>query len=508
MSMNKVVRILFWLSLLSSIFFASWFALHNTLYFHTDIARDFLLMEDIVVNHKPALIGPRSGGIPGVFHGPAWIYLNLPIFFMSGGNPVATAWFWVFLIVVSVVIVFYTAKRFTNTTVAMGSAAIYALTIAEAAPNLFNPFGAVMLSSVFLFFFMRYIQKQETKDLLILLFTLGMIIQFQMAWGVPILILSTLPILYFIFKKKKIFQITSFGILAIPLSSYFLFDLRHQFLQIRAVLSYIMGSSPDKPKTRLLELLVARGKGMILSLPEFFSHYSLIVSIMLLSFFLFALILFFFKKSKKKPQVVFWFLYFYIGFWIITLLFKGTMWSYYYWPFLPLISIVVGILIGELSKKYSAVIFAIILLLLIGSNIQTISKQDKKFFKQNTGLWNYYFGQAAAVYQNAEEDFGWFVYTADQYGYSTKYAMSYAQQLYPNKGYKFQKLPLTYLIIYPSTNKYTNEQWWKKNQIKINRISTATSKSLGGSYIEKYYLTTDEATISADPTLIQDLIFR
>ena len=35
------------------------YALRGNLYFHTDIARDFLLMEDIWNTKKPTLIGPK-----------------------------------------------------------------------------------------------------------------------------------------------------------------------------------------------------------------------------------------------------------------------------------------------------------------------------------------------------------------------------------------------------------------------------------------------------------------
>ncbi len=92
--------------ILISTFFASWFAVNGDIIFHTDIARDFLLMEDVVKNKPITLIGPRSGGIPGVFHGPLWTYLNLPSFIIGGGNPAIVSWFWVILYLINLLIVY------------------------------------------------------------------------------------------------------------------------------------------------------------------------------------------------------------------------------------------------------------------------------------------------------------------------------------------------------------------------------------------------------------------
>jgi hypothetical protein len=55
--------------ILINVFLSAWYVINGDIVFHTDIARDFLVLQDIVETHKPTLIGPRSGGISGVFHG-------------------------------------------------------------------------------------------------------------------------------------------------------------------------------------------------------------------------------------------------------------------------------------------------------------------------------------------------------------------------------------------------------------------------------------------------------
>src|SRR3989338_3294329 len=97
--------------ILFNIILASRWILDGNIFFHTDIARDFLLLEDLADNKNLTLIGPRSGAIPGLFHGPLWLYLNLSAFFLGGRNPVVVGWFWVLLYILSIGITYYVGKR-------------------------------------------------------------------------------------------------------------------------------------------------------------------------------------------------------------------------------------------------------------------------------------------------------------------------------------------------------------------------------------------------------------
>lgn len=508
--MNRIVTALFWIAIITSLLLASWFAFHNTLHFHTDIARDFMLMEDMVVSKKLTFIGPRSGGIPGVFHGPAWLYLNLPIFILSKGNPVATAWFWVGLTGISISVIYFVTKKLCDTRTAFGATALYAFVVAESASNFINPFGATLLSPFSVYFLLQYRKTKKIRDLILALFTLGITIQFQMAWGMPILLLSLPLIFYEIARNKKIYHLLSFGILSLPLSTFILFDLRHQFLQLNSVIRYIMGTGPDNPHILLFPYLLSRAQGLLFSMFSFLTQENRALNSIFLFIFFILVMQFIRGKHKKNGTILSYILYFYGGFWIISLLFKGTMWAYYYWPFLPLFCIAISLLITTVLKKQTLFLFIILFFIITTLNIAKLSKQTNTTFTQSSGYWNFYRNQAESIYKDAKgRKFGWYVYSADQYGYSSKYAMHYMQKRYPQtKGYAFQKKQLTYLVIFPSTNKYTSEGWWKENQIKINKKPIDITKYRGGSYTEKYLLTPEDQSIPSDPNLIQDLLFR
>lgn len=120
--------------------------------FHTDIARDFALMDEIITTKKPTLIGPRAGGIPGVFHGPLWLYLNLPVFILSNGNPIVVGYFWIFLVILAVFLLFISTKKIFNKKIAILGALLYSTIISRHIPSLFNSFGALIFTPLFFCF--------------------------------------------------------------------------------------------------------------------------------------------------------------------------------------------------------------------------------------------------------------------------------------------------------------------------------------------------------------------
>jgi hypothetical protein len=146
-------------------------------------------------------------------------------------------------------------------------------------------------------------------------------IQFQIAFGLPILILSFIDNVLITIKDKKISRFLAYLILIIPLSSYILFELRHNFIEIRA-LSNLTKISPS------------------------FNLFAKIKSIPI--WFWLSLILVLIKKKNLALNL---FLFFYIGFWLITLFFNITVMDYYYLPFLPIL-VIISIFIFSKFNKY------------------------------------------------------------------------------------------------------------------------------------------------------------
>lgn len=489
-----------------SIVVASWHVVHGTLDFHTDIARDFLLFEDIYFGHHITLLGPRSGGISGVFHGPLWLYLSIPAYAIGNGNPVVVAWFWVLLYIFSIGLVYYVVQKLSEESTAYIASAIYAVSTANAVHSMFNPFGAVILAPVFFLLLYRYLTNGGFQTLSLLIFTLGIMIQFQMAFAGPMLVLSAPLIFYAIYKRRSYKDIVAYGFLVIPLSTFIVFDLRHDFLQTRAVISYLSGGeNAVRIKESYSQFVATRlTTGMLYeSIAQVVGY----VGITVLATWA-IIVLGYIKASGKQRDVYHLFLYLFIGFWIITLPYKGTMWGYYTWPFVGLTAGMIALALQSTPRYLQILFFA--LFLTTQAHERIIPIMEKSFADGDTSGWKFYEKAAEHVYKDATSPFGYYIYTTDQYGYTTRYAMNYLARKYPEKNaYAFAKREETYLMIDdPGDHKYTNHKGWREYDVKI--IDKPVSKTqLSKTYwIEKYSLTKEDQAIESNPNLIQNLIFR
>jgi len=509
-TMSKIMRLIIFGLIGINIFFASWYILHGDLLFHTDIARDFLLLEDIVKNKPITLIGPHCGGIPGVFHGPLWLYLNLPAYLLGKADPVYVGWFWFILYILLSVITYKTADKLFDKNVGLVSVLLISLLSANSVRNLFNPFGALILSPIFLLIFSRYVKKQQLADLVISLFILGLIIQFQIAFGVPILFLTTIYLAVFLYKKKKLKHFLAYFILLIPLSTYILFELKHNFLQIQSVIKFVSSKKElagDKP---FLVFIVERLKGALVTGWKLLPIENWWLSLPVTFFLLYSFSKIYKNKRLPSRNVLLLFLYFYGGFWALTFLFRGVIWDYYYWPFLPLAAIFLSSTFKFVNKKIFYIVLVYILVINYLYQINMI-KKSRVEIGPDGGAWQFNLRMAKEIFIDAKKDFGFYIYTPDLFGYPARYTLNYAQSLFKNKrAFPFEKKATTYLLIAlpPDDKPYLNGDWWRSNQVKIIKRPEKIFKYKNGFKVEKYLLNEDEIKIQSDPNLLQTIHFR
>lgn len=515
----KFFKIIVLILILFNVILASRWAFDGNIFFHTDIARDFLLIEDIVSNKHLTLIGPRSGAIPGVFHGPLWLYLNVPAFVLGNGNPAVVAWFWVGLYLLSLYFIYYAGKKmFDEETGLLSSLMLSVVTVLQVR-TLFNPYGALFLIPVFFYTLVNYLQNKNIKILILSLFILGLIIQFQMAFGIPILLITILYLGFFLLKEKKIKHLAALLVLLISLSSFIIFDLRNKFLQINSVINYLAGvENHGKVDLSYAQLLQLRFQESILNgLGEITSHQNLL-SVLLGLFILVA----FLKQIKKHKLSISnkLFIFFYGGFWLLTFLFKGPIWSYYHTPFVPMVILIFCSLRNIFDKKIFYCLFVAIFIFNLQINIKDLSGYISNPSDQDTSTWKFNYLVAEKIFNGREKEFGYYIFTPDLYGYSPRYAMDYYQKITKNKmSYPFDKKAVTYLLIAPPPEygkdpkslwyqKNINSNTWKNNDVRINRKADETIKFANGFIIEKYILSPDEIKIQSNQFLIQSIFFR
>lgn len=156
-----------------------------------------------------------------------------------------------------------------------------------------------------------------------------------------------------------------------------------------------------------------------------------------------------------------------------------------------------------------------LLICLIGSsyllsNIKYIV--NFKYFSGNDlSSWKFNQQVVDSIFSQKDKVFGYYIFNPDQYGFSLKYAMNYAQRLSKQvKSFPFQKQNITYLLMAPAPDyrPELNGDWWRSDQVRIKRNADSRTTYPNGLKIEKYKLSDEEVAVISDPNLIQDLHFR
>lgn len=432
----------------------------------------------------------------------------MPAFLLGKGNPAYVGWFWFGLFLLCLYIFYKISRSLLNEDFSLLGTVLLSGSLSTSIKELFNPFGAVVLFPVFIYLFISYLKNNKWQYLLAVFFTLGLIIQFQMAFGIPVLFLTVLYLMVYLYKKNKLIHLLSLIILVIPLSTFIIFDLRHDFIQSRSVLDYLRRPE-SQSKIVLLPFLITRFKGFYLEGINFLKHKYWFIALITSSFTLWFSYVFY-RKNRTGNLLYGLFLYFYVGFWIITLLFKGTIWGYYYWPFLPFTIIVFCSLLNKVKNQAAIYLAVLIVALSLYGNFKAVKETVNNVGKDGSS-WKFNLLMIEKIFNSGNNEFGYYIFSPDLFGYSQQYAFNYLKLKYPNiKAVSFEKRPLTYLVYVPppSDRLYLDGRWWKDKQVRINKQPATAVKYPNGFRVEKYILNNKDIDVPSDQNLIKDIYFR
>lgn len=220
------------------------YQISEILFFGPEQGRDALAVKQIIGGDL-TLLGPKTD-IEGVFHGPMFYYLLTIPYFLFDGNPVKTAISIIILNSLSVLLIFYLGKQLFSPTVGIISAIL--LTFSPRAIDynrwLSNATLVPLFSLLFIFFLFK-VSKKKYNYLILVGLLAGLLIQLQLLNG-----LFILPLLFFFFlwlrklpPLKHIFiAVTSF---LFALSSFFIFDIRPDFLNTRGIINLLESKSTE-----------------------------------------------------------------------------------------------------------------------------------------------------------------------------------------------------------------------------------------------------------------------
>lgn len=498
--MDRLLKFGFIAVFIFSIFLASWYPLNNDLEFGADVGRDFHILREIS-EKKIILIGPRASG--NLFHGPGWPYLNYPFYLLGGGNPVAVAWGWVFFTAVSGLLAFYVGKNLFGEKTGYIYSAMISLYTGYHARGMINPDGVMIIIPLFFFFFIKYFQTSKPKYLVLNIIVGGFMVQTELM-AIPILALSFGAMIVKQVKEKRFSHLSFFLIFAFLLSNFIIFDLKHEFLLSKKFFDFV---SPKGGPIYSYSSFLGNRIDLAFQGTEILRRNigpaNLFLFLTTLGFLIYQI------KNKKHRLAYFSFLYFYFGYFVLSLFNKGQILYFHQYPVFPLVFLVFSSFITSKYSKVFLVLFFGVFLLNLNSAFLDI-KESQAFIGKNMYSWKFLNEATSQMFQGKENEIGYFIYSPDVVAHEPKYAAIYNAERSNKKFYYFQKKPVVYLFIQPPppNDPYMTENFWIKNQLNITASPSSVITFPNGYKLEKFELTKEQIAIPFDPAIDPGLHFR
>lgn len=272
--------------------------LEDNIFFSYDQARDGQRVFEIFKNKDLKIVGPETD-IPGVFNGPLFYYLLLPLYVISNFNPNSAVLGLVFMNLLGIFLIYKTAiVLFKNKYIGLIAAFLWAVSYEQANFSKYIS-NASLMPLVTLVFFLGlaiYFLQEKKIGLIISFVGLALSIQFNFY-------LVYLSFFYFIFniifKTKSSFKtlLVYVGLILLSLTTFIIAEIKFGFMMTRSLFPYF--ATQTNP-AGIFETLSSYIQSLTNSLYySIFSFNNFLIFIL----FVFLLIYIFYKESNKKGLI-------------------------------------------------------------------------------------------------------------------------------------------------------------------------------------------------------------
>lgn len=348
---HKNIIILLLILILAS--FLRLYKIGDYLTFLGDEGRDLLEVRRIL-SGDPVLLGPRSSAAD-FYYGPIYFYFITPFLWLFNYDPTGPAVFVALVGIATVFLVYYVGKKLFNETTGLIAAALYTVSpiVIAYSRSSWNPNPLPFISLLILYLVYKAVISKSIKLFFIIGILFGIAIQLQyLALYLGAIVFLFILLSYVFWEKKKIISqlFKNYSSILIGFiigwSPFLAFEFRHNFPNIKTIISYIFfGSSSNEYAlntgflqnvesafTKLFARLVLRFPP-----PDQLSMFNNIVLdvwyiIALLLAFLSIIFLF---KSKNKLAILLIFLWFFVGLFLFGF-YKKEIYDYYLGFMFPL----------------------------------------------------------------------------------------------------------------------------------------------------------------------------
>lgn len=302
--MDKTQIIVIFSLLLIGIIYRLILSSNGNFIFNMDNSRDMVDVREMIVFKNLRLIGPTSA-IDGFYNGPAWYYLLLIPFIISGGDPYASILMEIILWTFGGFFLLKLVSRWGIMSMAIvGCIWIASNFVLLASQYAFNPNPVIFLTPVLIYLLERYLQKNELLVSIFLWLLAGFFLHFEMAAGIFIapVILVAIYLTNRKLLKQKNFWI-GFLFYLITLLPQILFEIKHGFMMTKSVMNYLIKISGSGQIFNPLERLRIISLSFYDTILPTFMNFKLFTQAMIILFF--AGLFLQLKKGIKKMDILF-----------------------------------------------------------------------------------------------------------------------------------------------------------------------------------------------------------
>lgn len=439
--------------------------LHNLFAFTYDSGRDLMIVEKAVSSLKPPLIGATTGQ-QGIFYGPWWYYSLIPAFVITGGSPQLMTGYISLLSILSMLGALYVGRKIGGMILGFAFASFFAVSESLIPNQMWNPYLSFPLTMGILYvLYLIFANKKKPRlsHYTILGVLLGLTIDSEIVFG--LLILISTCILLLIYKHAKNDLINYLGIvlgILFTLLPRIIFDLRHDFIMGRKVLSLLSGSS----ETTFPNLFYTVPNRMTI-LKDFWmdsisARVEIIGYILLIS--LGTSLFFAFKKYKYiEKQFIYFILISTVVFWVALSLFNHDIESHYLigLPILFVMLLSFGFLgIYRLINNKLLVISAVVLLCFLSLYQLGFFVINKPEWKGDASVFKNQLSVATYVFKKANgRRFDYLVYTPPIYPYHYDYLLEWMGKRQYNYVPGASGEKLLFVILEPDNLSFRQDAW-------------------------------------------------
>jgi hypothetical protein len=485
--------------------------------FLPDQARDLLLVQNMVEDKKPPMIGARamSGGY--IFHGPFWIWILSVPFVLFQGDPLAISYVYVLISVSIIAFSFAAAYKLFGLKVATLTA-LFLTCSYTLINNVSGTTNAQLMPLVFvgyLYCLITYLRGNK-KLFFFALFFAGLGIQFQGIFAVPLVLYLLLVSLFtdrYILNIKRI--ILSGFIFMIPLATFVLFDVRHKFLIAQGLFRLLtdqkgLGVIPGYEDYGNIGFRVTDRFFALLDTPYsiMYGTHQMLYVLFVASLIVAGVLLFRQKNMAQERKVFSVLLLLPVFVYTLYIYFSYPIWEHYVFSIPVVIAFIFGIALDKISQNtYGRVIVVAIAVITLIPLVQKL-KMDYftagQTYAVSDGSYATQLAVADYIFTDANgEEFGYFVYSPQVFTYGMDYLLWWrGKNVY---GYipKSEKLKTFYLVMYPPlTGDENAHAFWMKNVLKTNADVVSTKTFPGGIIVQKRMLETVEEPVDPNYYLI------